>query len=50
VVEQDVRVLEEPGRQYEGQWDTPQAGFDGNVKKPRKDDQDAGSSASGGAE
>jgi hypothetical protein len=50
VVEQDVRVLEEPRRQYEGQWDAPQAGFDGNVEKPREDDHDAGGSASGRAE
>ena len=50
MVEQDVRILEEPRRQYEGQRDAHQAGFDGNVEKPREDDQDAGGSASGGAE
>lgn len=50
VVKQDVGVLEEPGRQYEGERNAEEAGLGGDGEKQGKDNDDAGGSTAGGAE
>jgi hypothetical protein len=50
VVEQDVGVLEEPGREDAGHRDAEQAGMGGDGEEQGEDDEDAGGSAAGGAE
>jgi len=50
VVKQDVCVLEEPGRYYDGQRNAQYTGLGGNILRYRKDDQDACGSAAGWAE
>src|ERR1700675_463154 len=50
VVKQDVCVLEEPGRQYQGQRNAHQAGLGGKREKYREDNQHACCSATGRAD
>jgi len=50
VIKQDVCVLEEPGRNDQGQWNAQQSGFGGEGENEGEHDDDAGGSAAGGAE
>ena len=50
MIEQDVRVLEQPGNQYERQRDPQQSRVVGDRQEQRKRDYDGGRAAASGAE